>query len=335
MENRGLTILNLNVPCSCACKYCLLRSCKTANGVDYEYGKDIAIAFDNWRKKRALNDFTLSYTIGHCADYDQLSDNISLNKRFDFPGWSFMQINGIGIKNDNKLDEYFTVIKEAGIEFIDTTFFGLSEFHDNFASRKGDFTYLLKIIEYANKYYIKVQPTMPIFENNKEQIGEVINLLNKYISNLKLSIFPHDYWGNGEILEENRLTKSSYEKLPDKIKRSINISRYKTEKEWLENNEWTIYNKRNFTLSLNQDIIKTIEGMTCDKIMKYLIEIDENYYSVVPDIYELSKLCGDHSNEKLYRERDLRWKWQKQYIKEHKIEIQDITDERFCGSLRY
>ena len=335
MVNKGLTVFNLNVPCSCACKYCLLRSCKTANGVDYEYGKDVAIAFDNWRKSKALNDFVLSYTIGHCADYYQLSDNISLNKKFNFPGWPFLQINGIGIKNDKEIDEYFMVIREAGIKFIDTTFFGLSEFHDNFASRKGDFAYLLKIIEYANKYDIKVQPTMPIFENNKDQIEEVINILNKYITNLELSIFLHDYWGNGENFENVRLTKSSYEKLSDKIRRSINISRYKTEQEWLEINEWTMYNKRSFILSLNPDTVKIIEKMTCDEIINYLAKIDENYHSVVPNIYELSKLCGDCSCEKLYRERDLRWKWQKEYIKKHKIETLDITDERYSGSLRY
>jgi MoaA/NifB/PqqE/SkfB family radical SAM enzyme len=303
--------------------------------VDYEIGKDIAISFDNWRKYEALGDFELSYNIGHCADYEQLSDNILLNKRFAFVGWSFIQINGIGLKDDNSLDRYFSTLKEVGVKSIDATFFGLPEFHDNFASRKGDFAYLLRIIEYANKYDIKAQPTMPIFENNKDQIEEVINILSEYIADLKPSIFLHDYRGDGENFESVRLKKSFFEKLPEQIKGAINISRYKTEKEWLENDEWTVYDKRWLTLSLNPETVKTTEKMTCDEIMKYLIKTDESYYAVIPDIYELSKLYGDYSNEKLYRERDLRWKWQKAYLKEHKIEMRDITDERYSGSLRY
>jgi hypothetical protein len=335
MNNKGLSIYNLNVACSCACKYCLLRSCKKTIGIDYKKGKEIAVSFDKWRKTKSLNDFELSYTIGYCADYEQLYDNILLNKKFHFPGWSFLQINGIRIKNDSELDKYFRRINEAGITNIDTTFYGLSDFHDGFASRKGDFEYLLKIIEYANEYNINVQPSIPIFEENKKQIGELIDLLYKHLENKKLTMFLPDYRGYGIRLEDVRLNKSSYEKLPDDIKGIINISRYKSEKEWLEENKWSKLPNRKLNLSLTPDTIKTINKMPCDEVIKYLIDIDEKYYSTVPEICDLAKIYGNKENEKLYRERDLRWKWQKQYINDNKINIQDITDESINGSLRY
>jgi MoaA/NifB/PqqE/SkfB family radical SAM enzyme len=336
MNNKDLTILNLNTACSCACKYCFFRSCKKANGIDYEYGKKIAHAFNKWRKEKSLNDFSLSYTIGYCSDYKQLKDNIELNKSFNFIGAPYLQINGIGLKTDEELTKYFKEIKDAGIKHIDTTFFGLPNFHNSFVSRENDFSHLINILEASNHFDINIQLTMAIFETNKDQIDELFFLLDKYVhSGNKASIFIQDYRGNGENLERIRLTKESYLALSERIKQSINISRYKTESEWLQLNEWSIYTNRDFRLSLTPKVIKTIDGKSCDEILDYLIELDEKYYSLFPTIQELGEQYGNFSNDKLYRERDLRWKWQKQFIKEHNIIVHDVTDERLCGSLRY
>jgi hypothetical protein len=336
MNNKGLSIFNNYVPCSCACKYCFFCSRKTADGVDYEHGKQIALAFDKWRKNKSLNDFYLCYTIGHCADYNQLGENIKLNRSFNFIGASFLQINGIGLKTNEELNEYFKKIKEAGIKNIDTTFYGLPDFHDNFCSRKGDFYYLLDVIKMANYFKIDVQLTAPIFETNRNQMDKMFAIIDKYIiNNNKPVIFLQDYRGNGENLEETRLTRESFSGLPEKIKRAINISRYKTEAEWIKTNEWTAQKNRTFVLALKQDTLRYIDGKSCDEIMDYLIDLDEKYYAALPGINDLSKIYGDVSNNRLYRERDLRWKWGKKYIRDNRIIIHDVTDERSCGSLRF
>lgn len=41
----SIGIQNLCAPCGCACKYCLLQSCKKAEGIDYFRGKKVAERF--------------------------------------------------------------------------------------------------------------------------------------------------------------------------------------------------------------------------------------------------------------------------------------------------
>lgn len=336
MQNKGLMIINHNTPCACACRYCFYRSCKKADGIEYFRGEKIALKFNEWRKSKSLNDFFLSYTISHCADYTQLVDNIKINQSFDFIGAKFLQINGIGIKNDVELRNYLESVKNAGVINVDTTFFGLSDYHDRFASRNGDFNYLLKIVQTVKELRMTIQPTIAIFDDNKDQIAELLSILDKYMTDdSKVSVFLQDYRGNGENLENIRLTKSSYEALPDNVRKLINISRYRTEQEWLQLDEWHEQVNRNLVLSLRLDTIEMIESMSCDEIIDYLIDLDEKYYSSLPSIEDLSKMYGDAKNQRLYRQRDLYWKWQKQFIKENGLQLHDVTDERLCGSFRY
>lgn len=337
MINKGLWILNHNVPCSCACRYCLLRSHKKAeNGVPYERGKEMAFRFDEWRKKRKPADFWLSYTIGYCADYPELVDNIAFNKAFDYIGFRYLQINGIRFRSEPELFQYLKDAKDAGVTHVDTSFYGLEEYHDRFAARKGDFQYLIKILKVVQKLDLKPQISIPLFEDNKDQIEELVSLLEEYVgSEGAFHIFLQDYRGYGEHLERVRLLRRSYEALPNKIKRYMNLSRYKTEEKWLRDGNFPKYTSRNLHLVLGPDTIDMLEKMTCDEIVDYLVGLDEAYYEAIPDIHTLAGLYGNIKSQKLYRQRDLQWKWQKRYIADHNLKLHDVTDERLCGSMRF
>lgn len=336
MENKGLMIINHNIPCSCACRYCFFRSCKKANGIEYNRGKKIAERFAHWRNEKGTSEFFLCYAISHCADYPELIDNIEFNKSLDFIGAKYLQINGIRYRNDFELIHYLEKVKEAGIVYVDTTFYGLEKYHDYFANREGDFAYLINIAKAVKSVGLALQPTVFVCEENKNEIFDLIELLKEYAgANCKVHTALQDYRGNGENLEGIRLTKQSYEMLHDNVKETINISRYKTEEEWLKGNSFSQYTSRNLVLALCPDNIDMLETMTCDEIINYLIGLDERYYNAIPDIGLLVKLYGNRNCQKLYRQRDLLWKWQKQYIKDNKLELHDVTDERLCGSMRF
>jgi hypothetical protein len=298
----------------------------------------MALRFNEWRKEKKLNDFSLCYAISHCADYPEITDNIELNKSFGFSGFRYLQINGISFKDEQELTDYLRSVKNAGVTHIDTTFYGLEEYHDKFAARKGDYTYLINILNIARKVDIIPVITFVILEDNKDQLEELLTILQKYIkADGAIHGFLQDYRGNGENLEGVRLLRESYEALPDKVKCHINISRYKTEEEWLKDNNFSdkLYSSRNFVFALRPDNIDMLETMTCDEIISYLISLDEKYYNAIPGINLLAKIYGDIDCHRLYRQRDLLWKWQKQFIKDNKLELHDVTDERLCGSMRY
>jgi hypothetical protein len=270
-------------------------------------------------------------------DYDKLADNIKFNKSLNFYGYSYLQINGIGFKDDTALEKYLLNAKEAGITAVDTTFFGLSDFHDQFSGRDNDFNYMITILEKIQKINLKLSITVPIFETNKGQIKELLILLNKHLTtgNYEIHIFLQDFWGRGIFLEETRLNKQSYDDLDENIKKHINMKRYKTESDWLEINQWQNIENRNLRLTLNERTIDKIKNLSCDEIVDHLIRIDENYYAQIPAMEELAKKYGSKSSIKLYRERDLWWKYQRQFINDNNLDIEDINDERNNGSLRY
>ena len=77
-----------------------------------------------------------------------------------------------------------------------------------------------------------------------------------------------------------------------------------------------------------------LESMACEEIIAYVEGLDDAYYAAIPPIHELAKLYGDPASTRLYRPRDLFWKWQRRYIAEYGLHIHDVTDERLCGTLR-
>lgn len=333
METVSIGIQNLCTPCGCACKYCLLQSCKKAEGIDYFRGKKLAERFVEWGKMKKLAEIPYYY-IAYCAEYPELYDNIAFNRSIGFAGASFLQCNGINIRNQSEIDEWITNLKMAGVKSIDVTFFGDEAYHDQFAARKGDYQWMLQLAKSASEKGIICAPSIVISEENKEMLEGLIKVLSEIAPLENMHSFLPDYRGRGYLLEDSRLTAKSYESLSDKVKSTFNINRYKTEKEWLTSAELPEYSKRELVITLRKDNIQMFEQMTCDEIVAYVEKLDEDYYQAIPKINELAKMYGNKNNTKLYRLRDLFWMWQKRYIEENQLELYNVTDERFCNTIR-
>ena len=334
MINKSLMIINHNTPCSCSCRYCFFGSCKTLNGIPYEAGEEIALRFKKWRSDNEIADFVISYAVSRTADYPELVRNIQLNKELNFPGYSYLQINGIRLRNKSSLYDYLRRVKDAGVTTVDTTFYGLREYHDGFAARKGDFDFLVDIIRCGMELGLVMKPTFTAFEDNKEQLAELVGLLSE-LGCEKIYGYIHDYKGGGVDLEDIRLTELSLDALPKSVKSRISIGRHKTEAEWIRDSNYSIPTSRSLVLALCNDNIDMIESMSCGAIIDYISELDDKYHNAIPDIFALSKRYGDINNLKLYRQRDLLLKWQKQYIRDEGLLLHDVTDENNCGAIRY
>jgi len=334
MQTISIGIQNLLVPCYCACKYCLLQSCKNApDGIEYERGKKLAERFVRWGKDKGLSELPY-YFIGYCAEYPELFDNIAFNRSVGFAGTNFMQCNGIRIRNEAETDEFTEKLKAAGIIMIDTTFFGNEEYHDRFAARPGDYEFMLRLAKSAVRHGIICAPSLVVTEENNVMLDILIDTLAQITDMRNIHAFLPDYRGRGHLTEDVRLTKESYEKLSGKVKSTINISRYKTESEWLSMDILPEYTKRAVVITLRKDNIEQFEQMSCDEVIRYIEDLDDAYYRAIPPINQLSNLYGDSNNTKLYRLRDLFWMWQKRYIRENHLSLYDVTDERLCNTVR-
>lgn len=334
METVSIGIQNLCAPCGCACKYCLLQSCKKATeGIDYFRGKQFAERFVEWGKGKQLAQLPYYY-IPYCAEYPELLDNIAFNHSIGFVGASFLQCNGIKIRNESEIDKWISQLKDAGVKNIDITFFGNEKYHDQFAARKGDYHFMMQLVKSANKKGMVCTPSLVITEENKEMLEELIEVLSELTPLKNIHSFLPDYRGRGYLLEDSRLTDKSYAALPEVVKGTLNIKRYQTERSWLTHQELPEYTKRELVITLRKDNIDRFEQMSCDEVITSIEKLDEDYYDAIPNINELARKYGDKNNTKLYRQRDLFWMWQKRYIKEHNFHLYDVTDERFCNTVR-
>lgn len=333
MDTVAIGIQNLCVPCGCACKYCLLQSCKKSSGVDYYRGKKLAERFAEWGRTKNMSNLPFYY-IGYCAEYPELYDNVSFNKTQEFVGASFLQCNGIMLRNKRETDNFVRELIMSGVSMIDVTFFGNEKYHDNFAARDGDYSFMMQLAKSAVENGLACTPSLVITEESKSMLDDLFAALTCFIDAKYIHSFFHDYRGRGYFLEGIRMTEESYSELSGSIKSTTNIARYKTEKDWLSDGKLPEFNKRALIIALRADNINMFENMTCDETVSYVEKLDDDYYSAIPSINELALLYGEKANTRLYRLRDLFWKWQKRFIIENEINVYDVTDERFCSTAR-
>ncbi len=334
MKTVSVGVQNLCAPCHCACRYCLLRSDKTApDGVDYFRGKKIAEKLVEWAKAEGIAPLPYYY-VPYCADYPELADTIAFNRSVGFAGADFLQCNGIALRDAAGLDEFLRTIRDAGVKAIDTTFFGTEDFHDRFAARPGDYRFLLGLAQAAARHGLTCSPTVVLLRDNLPMLPELFAVLEALPGGGRIYSFLPDYRGRGHLVENARLTRTEAENLPENVRRTFNITRYKTEREWLCGEPLPEYTKRAVIITLRRDNIERFEAMTGADIVRYAEDLDDRYYAAIPDVNTLAAMYGDRENECLYRVRDLFWKWQRRYLREHNRTLYDVTDERFCCTVR-
>ncbi len=333
MRTIAVGVQNLMVPCGCACRYCLLFSNKTANGADYRRGRAVAERLAEWTKAEEGRPAFTSYTVAHCAEYGEICDNIAFNRHYGAYNAGLLQCNGINIRDEAETERFIEKIKAAGISTIDTTFFGDEFYHDKFAARQGDYDFMLRLMRKAVEHGIVCAPSIAVTEENKTMLSALIDTLEDIAGKGKVNAFLPDYRGRGYMMEDARLTAESYEALTKRVKDVLNLSRYETEKEWLTS-PLPEYTRRVVEVTLRADNIEYIESLSPEELITYVEGLDDAYYRAIPSVNELAMMYGDISNARLYRPRDLYWKWQKRYIRERGLDIYNVTDERNCWTMR-
>ena len=329
----SIGVQNLAAPCHCACRYCLLHSAKTApDGVDYFRGKRIAERLAGWARETGFAPLPYYY-VPYCADYPELTDTIAFNRSVGFAGARFLQCNGIAMRDAAQTEEFLRRIKDAGVTDLDTTFFGDEAFHDRFAARAGDWRFMLRLAETAGRLRLTVSPSVVLLRDNLTMLPALFGTLAQVTDPAHIHSFLPDYRGRGHLVENSRLTRTDCENLPENVKRTFRADRYKTEREWLQS-PLPEYTKRALVITLRRDNIEMLERMTCAEMIQYVERLDDAYYAAVPGINELAAQYGNPENGRLYRPRDLFWMWQRRYIRENRLNLYDVTDERYCCTVR-
>ena len=324
MKTKALGVVNLCVPCSAQCRYCLLDSCHKSTGISYERGKNLAQRMDA-EIRQTRPDIRFFYYIGYCMDTPHLPDYVRFCREMGYASGTFLQMNGFRFREEKEYKALFQLLHALGEKSVDFTFYGNREYHDAFAGRNGDYDQLLSMLHAALEAGITAEISAPLLQSNLQTADEVVKIWERHQpSNLRFFL-PHDK-GRGKSLSQERLTKSDFEKLSEKVKAHFSKMPHLTEAEWLAKGQFEDYTERTLTLNLCTDEMERWESMTASEILADLEKLDDQYLTQIPSARRLSSLYGNPSNDQLFRFRDLLLRWQQMYIRDNPT-VYDMHDE--------
>lgn len=333
MKTSSISVSSLCVPCSCRCRYCLLSWDGSLPGADYERSKGYALRFYNWLRENRP-ELGFNFYFGYSMEHPQLLDAIAFARSIGSPIGRFLQFNGMAFRSEPELHRFLRSLKKQGTELIDLSFYGLREYHDRFAGRPGDFDYLLRVLRAANEIGLEVQLGLPLTAESAPQSGELLDIWNDFKFTRRSLFVPHSE-GRGKYLEPIRFSDADFACLDDRAKALVNTSRFKSEAQWLRDGDFPAYENRALGLVLTKENIETFESMPFDETIAYLEKLDDDYFSAFPPLSELAQIYGDIENRRWYSLRDLHMKYQRRFVEENGLTIQDINDERRHFSRRF
>ena len=331
VETTSLNVLNLCVPCYNRCRYCLLSWDGECLGIDYQRSLAYAQRLYDWLKT-AHPDIRFVYYFGYSMEHPDLPEAIRFLQKTNSPGGEFLQLDGMKMRTGEELQALFATLKGSGIKLVDFTFYGTREYHDRFAGRKGDFSLMMDSLAVALDKGLEVEVGIPVTKENLGQLDELLALLPE--EQIRIFLFTPHSGGRGIHLLDSKITLDDYEAMSLKAKSYFSRKKNRTALEWMES-EISPVSRRVLTLSLLPGNIDRLEGQSFEETLKELEKLDEDYYSRIPDFSGLLDRYADPKDRRLYSKKDLYLLYRRRYITENKLEIPDITDERFSGSLRY
>lgn len=332
MKTVSINVMNLCVPCENRCRYCLLSYDGKTSGVDYLRSKAYAARFYQWlRENRPELSFLFGF--GYSMEHPDLLGAIDFCRSIGSATGEFLQFDGMKFRTEEELENLLRQLKEHGIRLIDLTFYGTEEYHDRFAARKGDYQLMMRTLLVANRIGMEVNVSIPITQENANQMDALIAELKQYRTQRIACFIPHSE-GRGRLLDPVRLSEEDYSKLSQEVRSRINRNRFKTEGEWLHQG-FPPVSKRVLTVTLTPQNAALFEGRSFEETIAYLEKLDDDYYAAIPSVEELAKIYGDPRGSRYYSARDLYLSYQRRYIADHNMEIYDMNDERQCFSRRF
>lgn len=326
-------VQTLSVPCGCHCRYCLLSWDGHTVGADYARCKSYAKRFHEYIQENRP-EIQFNFTFGYCMEHTNLLEELDFMNSIGSVQGRFLQMDGMRIRTPEETMKLMAGLRAHGVQQINMTFYGLREYHDRFAARRGDFDFLLLLGKFAMEQRIALSAGIPLTSENADSAEELLNQLDEN-GFVRTSLFVPHGEGRGAALESVRFTQTDFERLGEKAKSRLNTCIFRTEAQWLQAQPVPEEENRSLLLSLTPENIDLFERMDFEETIRYLEQLDEAYYAAIPTFQELCIRYGNPVGAAFYRKRDLYQHFQKRYIRENNLSLTDVTDERFCGSRRY
>lgn len=223
--------------------------------------------------------------------------------------------------------------RRAGYDRLSLTFCGNRSVHDLWAGRRGEFDFLLKIARIAAQLGYHRQEQIFLSKSSIPVLDELLDQLDELPGEHTRSIYPFNYIGFAQKLENERINSDDLLSVPDKAKPYIELidgihnEPYRSESEWID---WVKKNYDNdaprdrfLGITLSEESLPQLLSEDCDKIYDDYYTRFNNVYQQIPEITELADRFGDHDNDKLYALYELERKWVEAYVTKHLADFEE------------
>ena len=333
MKTTSVLIQSLCVPCCNRCRYCLLSWDGRVEGADWE--RSVKLAERYLRELRAqLPEMRSSFAFGCSMEHPNLREAIRTLRALGSPSASFLQCDGMRMRTEGECRELMAMLLAEGVRQLNFTVYGREDYHDRFAGRKGDYALLGRMMGAAREAGLPFDVGIPLTGENCSQADELVQAIQSTGAGEIRLFIPHGE-GRGEALEPLRLRRRELEQLGPETRSLMNGEIYRTEADWLKEEEPVRETRRQILISLRQDNMEELEKRSALSVLREIEERDELYYGAFPGFRELAAEYGDAEGEKLYGIRDLYHRYRRLYARERGLELYDVTDERQSGSRRF
>ena len=201
MQTNSIIMQTLCVPCACRCRYCLLSWDGRLIGADYARSECVALRWFQWLKElRPEISFHFSY--GFSMEHPDIAHALDFLKSIDSVSAHYLQMDGMRTRDDSQLASLTALLAEHSVEHLNFTFYGLPEYHDAFAARKGDFDLMLRTVKAALGNGLMVSAGIPLSHENTAQAEALLSILQDTgMQNIRYFV-PHSE-GRGTVLYGN------------------------------------------------------------------------------------------------------------------------------------
>lgn len=338
MTAASLSLRWYGVPCHCRCRHCLLSSGGRVSSVPFARAQGVVEQFLRWREGRVSGRLGLNFVVGYCYDFPQLVEYIRLYRQWGMTAADCLQLNGFRMRTSAELDGLIDTLAAAGIAQVGLSFYGLGRSHDDFAGRKGDFDFLLRLARAAAERGMGRFETVFLRRDTVPEIAPLVARLDEIPGCCARRLVPWDYRGRGKLLEGQRPDALDVQQLPEGVAQLLNGASCRTEADWVAailTGEAPEKTERHYFISIWEDNVERLERGECERELGDLRDADEAFGRAVPPLAALAESFGDADGRRLYALRDLGWKWQDAYLAQHpEIDASRRFDDLRSGVMR-
>lgn len=331
MKTASVLIQSLCVPCCSRCRYCLLSWNGTVEGAAWDRSVRTAERFIR-ELKAQRPDLPVRFSFGYSMEHPDLKGALRTLRRLGSPTAEFLQCDGMRMRSDAQCFELMQMLADEGVKRLNFTVYGLSDYHDRFAGRNGDYALIFRMMSAAKAAGLPFTAGIPLTAENLHEVDALAELLKEAGSEKVFMTVPHEE-GRGMLLSAARIDLRGFACLAPETRRLLNRTVFRTEGEWLS--EPPQDTRRTILISLRKDNIAAYEAQSALQALRETEALDERYYAAFPRFDALAEAYGDPGGDKLYRFRDLFHHYRRLYARAHDIRVCDVTDERQSGSRRY